>query len=81
VKTTITLSSNINEASKRITLDVFEEDFFDNGVPRDMPIYIYTDDRHYECASELSRILAIVVLMHEKAIRDAEARRATDSRP
>ena len=46
-----------------------------------MPICIYTDDRHYECASELSRVLATVVLMHEKAIRDAEARRAEDSRP
>ncbi len=69
MKTKIMVLPQIDAASTRITLEIFDEELADIPFSYGTPICVYTDNAHYEVQSELSRLLLRVVMAHEEAIR------------
>jgi len=69
VKTTVTKMDEPVSGGTRIVIDVYPEDLIGFWMSRSSPVCVYTDDFHYEIKSEMSRMLATIIMAHEQAIR------------
>ena len=69
VKTTVTKIDDPASGGTRIVIDVYPEDLIGFWMSRSSPVCVYTDDFHHEIKSELSRMLATIIMAHEQATR------------